>query len=229
MPMNFCVIKIGGSLISVSRDIVRGLGALSGDGEPFLIVPGGGAMADLVRGLYDEYHLSEETAHWMAILAMEEYGRLLADGTGAALTAEISRPASGVWVLLPYRPLLENDRELRHSWDYTSDAVAALVASRLKVDLVKATDVDGIFLHGRLADEVLAEELIGTETCIDQGSLRILMESGRSCLVLNGTDPDRFIAKLMAGEGGTLIRGRGVGRSGPDVRESLYPGIDQSR
>ncbi len=226
--MTFSVVKIGGSLISVARDIVRGLVALSTDDFSFLAVPGGGPMADLVRRLYDEYALSEDTAHWMAILAMEEYGRFLADGTGASLTYEISRPSSGFWVLLPYRPLMEEDRGIQHTWDYTSDAVAALVASRLKADLVKATDVEGVFLDGRLVDEIQAVDLMGRESCIDQGSLRILMKSGRSCLVLNGRDPDQFIANLRAGKGGTLIRGGGVGRCGPDVRESLYPGIDQS-
>jgi aspartokinase-like uncharacterized kinase len=226
--MTFCVIKIGGSLIEVSREIVRGLVSLSQEGGSFLVVPGGGPMADLVRDLFDRYHFSEETAHWMAVLAMEEYARFLADGTGADLTDEISRPDSGVRILLPYRPLMRDDRGLEHSWDYTSDSVAALVAARLSADLVKATDVEGVILEGEVAGEIRAEKLIGRETCIDQGALRILRRSGKSCLVLDGRDPNRFIANLRAGEGGTLIRGRSVGRSGPDVRESLYPGIDQS-
>jgi len=226
--MAFCVIKIGGSLIEVSRDIVRGLVDLSREGNVFLVIPGGGPMADLVRDLHQRYDLSEETAHWMAILAMEEYACFLADGTGASLTDDVSRPASGVWVLLPYRPLREDDRGLEHSWDYTSDSVAALVAWRLSTGLVKATDVDGVILKGGVEREIPVEDLIGRKTCIDQGALRILRRSGNSCLVLDGRDPERFIANLRARKGGTLIRGRGVGRSGPDVRESLYPGIDQS-
>ncbi len=227
-PMNFSIIKIGGSLIDVSRDIVRRLVSLSEEGVSFLVVPGGGPMADLVRDLSNRYDICEETAHWMAILAMEEYAFFLADRTGAALTDEIRRPGSGVWVLLPSRPLMRDDRELEHSWDYTSDSVAALVAWRLEADFVKATDVEGVILDGEIEEEISAESLIGKRTCIDQGALRILKSSGRSCLVLDGRDPDRFIARLKAGKGGTLIRGGGVGRSGPDVRESLYPRIDQS-
>ena len=205
--MTFCVVKIGGSLIEISRDIVEGLVSLSEGGDVFLVVPGGGPMADLVRGIYNRHHLSEETAHWMAILAMEEFGRFLADGTRAILTREISRPDSGVEILLPYIPLLRDDRGLEHTWEYTSDSVAALVAGRLSADLVKATDVDGVILDGRIAREVPADGLIGIETCIDQGSLRILKKYGRSCIVLDGRDPDRFIANLKAGKGGTLIRG----------------------
>lgn len=226
--MTFCIVKIGGSLIEVSRDVVRGLVSLSQEGDTFLVVPGGGPMADLVREIQQRYHISEDTAHWMAILAMEEYAHFLADGTGAELIDEISRPVSRVRVLLPYRPLMKDDRELLHTWDYTSDSVAALVAARLSADLVKATDVDGVILEGEVKREIPAEELIGKGTCIDQGALRILRRSGINCLVLDGRDPERFIASLKAGKGGTLIRGRGVGRSGPDVRESLYPGIDQS-
>jgi aspartokinase-like uncharacterized kinase len=205
--MAFCVIKIGGSLIDVSRDIVKGLVSLSQEGGAFLVVPGGGPMADLVREIHQRYRLSEETAHWMAILAMEEYAHFLADGTGAALTDEISRPVAGVRVLLPYRPLMRDDKGLEHRWDYTSDSVAALIAWRLAVDFVKATDVDGVILEGEVKREISAESLIGKDTCIDQGALRILRRSGRRCLVLDGRDPTRFIANLKTRRGGTLIRG----------------------
>jgi aspartokinase-like uncharacterized kinase len=205
--MTFCVVKIGGSLIGVSRDIMKGLVDLSRKGDAFLVVPGGGPMANLVRDLFDRYHMSEETAHWMAILAMEEYAHFLADGTGASLTDEISRPDSGVQILLPYRPLMQDDEGLEHTWDYTSDSVAALVAARLSADFVKATDVEGVILVGGVLDEIPAERLIGRKTCIDQGALRILRRSGKSCLVLDGRDPSRFIANLKAREGGTLIRG----------------------
>ncbi|MGB3944053.1 MAG: uridylate kinase [Methanothrix sp.] len=226
--MNFSIIKIGGSLIDVSRDIVRVLVSLSAGGRSFLVVPGGGPMADLVRELYDKYGLSDEAAHWMAILAMEEYAYFLADGTGAALTEEMRPPASGADVLLPSRPLMRDDRGLLRNWDYTSDSVAALVAQRLGADFIKVTDVEGVMLDGRIAAEIPAESLIGERTCVDQGALQILRSSGRSCLVMDGRVPDRFIANLKAGKGGTLIRGGGVDRSGPDVRESLYPRIDQS-
>jgi aspartokinase-like uncharacterized kinase len=202
--MPFYVMKLGGSLMPSARELVRALMALAEEDYSFLVVPGGGPMADLVREIFSRGDLSEEAAHWMAILAMEQYAYLLADGTGARLASEIRRP-SGVEVLLPYQVLQKDDRGLEHNWDYTSDSVAALVALRLDAPLIKATDVDGVILEGMVVREVSADHLRGIESCIDQGTLRLLQ--GRSIRVLNGTDPQRFVEALKSGEGGTIIRG----------------------
>jgi aspartokinase-like uncharacterized kinase len=177
---------------------------LSVRGYSFLVVPGGGPMADLVRELYNKGLISDEAAHWMAILAMEQYAYLLADGTRAVLTEEISQ-CEGLNLLLPYRALLKDDGGLEHSWEYTSDSVAALVASRLNADLIKATNVDGVITDGKVAKEVSGISLMGTKTCLDQGCIRLL--KGRSCWILNGTDPDKFVNSILAGEGGTIVKG----------------------
>lgn len=202
--MPFFVLKIGGSLIGSARNLMLRLIDLTSNGYSFLVVPGGGPMADLVRDIYSKMQVSEEAAHWMAILAMEQYAYLLADGTGAMLSQEIERCA-GLKVLLPYGALLENDEGLQHSWDYTSDSVAAIAAARLDADIIKATDVDGVILDGKLVEEICANDLIGRGTCIDEGALRLL--EGRRCWILNGSDPERFISMLKSGSGGTVIRG----------------------
>ena len=202
--MPFYVLKLGGSLMSVSRDLVRALLGLTAEGYSFLIIPGGGPMADLVRDLFSRYSISQEAAHWMAVLAMEQYAYFLADGTGAALTRAIQRPER-LEILLPYQALLEDDSGLRHSWDYTSDSIAALVAMRLNAPLIKATDVDGVIMDGQVMKEVQASALLGRETCVDQGTLRLL--KGRSCWVLCGLDPARFVSSLKEGMGGTVVKG----------------------
>ncbi len=193
--MRFYVLKIGGSLIDRAKEIVRGLQMLSRKGYGFLVVPGGGPMADLVRDLYVRDLVGDEASHWMAILAMEEYAYLLADGTDAELVDTIARSA-GVRILRPYRYLLTDDEGLEHSWDYTSDSVAALVACRLNADMIKATDVDGVQISGSVVPEIRASELRGIKSCIDQGSLRILSGCGRRCFVLNGSVPERLIAMI---------------------------------
>lgn len=206
--MSFCVIKLGGSLIGCARDLMRALCRLTEEGYSFLVVPGGGPMADLVRDLFSRQAISQEAAHWMAILAMEQYAYLLADGTGAKLTSVIQRPkGQDVEILLPYGALREDDSGLEHNWAYTSDSVATLVALRLEAPLIKATDVEGVILDGKVVEAASASDLMGRESCIDQGALRLLKESGRSCWVLNGSDPQRFVSALKKGEGGTIIKG----------------------
>ncbi|MDH7597583.1 MAG: uridylate kinase [Methanothrix sp.] len=193
--MRFYVVKIGGSLIGCAKEIVLRLSILAESGYGFLVVPGGGPMADLVRSLYNRGMVSDEAAHWMAVLAMEEYAYLLTDGTGAEPVDALSQ-SQGVRVLRPYRYLLENDRGLEHSWDYTSDAIAALVACRLGSDMIKVTDVDGVMISGRLVSAVRASELMGHRSCVDQGTLRIIESCGTRCFVLNGSVPDELIAMV---------------------------------
>lgn len=193
--MRFYVVKIGGSLIGCAKEIVYRLCDLSERGYGFLLVPGGGPMADLVRTLYNSGMVSDEAAHWMAVLAMEEFAYLLADRTGAELVDDPS-PSQGVRILRPYRYLLEDDSGLEHTWDYTSDSIAALVACRLRSDMIKVTDVDGVMISGKVVSEIRASELVGHQSCIDQGSLRIIESCGTRCFVLNGSVPAELIAMV---------------------------------
>jgi 5-(aminomethyl)-3-furanmethanol phosphate kinase len=208
--MPFYVLKMGGSLMTCARSLMSALLALAEEGYSFLVVPGGGPMADLVREIYSRGELSQEAAHWMSILAMEQYAYFLVDGNGDFLTREICRPKKdcGVQVLLPYQVLLKNDRGLLHNWDYTSDAVAALVAAQLSAPLIKATDVDGVMLDGKVVLEVPANCMLGRKSCVDQGTIKLLCGPlrGNSIWVLNGTDAQQFIRALESGEGGTIIK-----------------------
>jgi 5-(aminomethyl)-3-furanmethanol phosphate kinase len=214
--MPFYVLKLGGSLMPSARELVRALVSLAEEGYSFLVVPGGGPMADLVREIFSCGKLSQEAAHWMAILAMEQYAYFLADGTGAQLTCEIRRPQGNfnVEILLPYRAIEKENSglelELEHNWDYTSDSVAMIVASQLSAPLIKATDVDGVILDGKVVEEIPASSLLGFESCIDQGTLNLLCGrlKGRSVWVMSGTDPERFVMSLKKGKGGTVIKGQ---------------------
>jgi len=206
--MTFFLVKVGGSLLENARSLITGLCSLSGDGHGFMIVPGGGPMADLVRDLYARGLIDQEAAHWMAVLAMEQYAYLLSSGTGAVLTTSLQRVEDGVRVLLPYDLLREDDRGLQHSWDYTSDSIAALVALRLNVDFIKATDVDGVILDEEVIPEITATMLLGKETCIDQGTLKILISGRRNCRILRGSNPQEFARALFQKGGGTVIRGQ---------------------
>lgn len=138
------VVKVGGSLFPEAPGIAAGL---KGAGRPLLIVPGGGPFARLVRSM----HLPDEQAHWMAILAMDQFGWYLASA-GLHVTHELSLPR-GAEILLPYRVMRERD-PLPHSWDVTSDTIAAWVASELGLDLLILKSVDGIRGDGALVSRV---------------------------------------------------------------------------
>ena len=196
------IVKLGGSLIQSAKRIVRDLREYTNStGESILIVPGGSIFADTVR----KVNPSQEAAHWMAILAMEQYGYYLADGTDVKLIDRVEN-INETFILLPYN-LLKNNDELPHTWDVTSDTIAAWVALKLKARFIKLTDVDGIYLEGVLQDELKAKDLMGKETCVDAELPNFLMKHNMNCEIVNGNCPGRVINALKGNIIGTLIRG----------------------
>jgi aspartokinase-like uncharacterized kinase len=120
--------------------------ALAGAGRRhrLVVVPGGGRFADAVRRADRRYGLGSSAAHWMAILGMDQYGHLLADlAPGAMLVRSRRELAPGrLNVLLPAAWLRRAD-PLPHSWDVTSDSIAAWFARALharRLLLVKHED-----------------------------------------------------------------------------------------
>jgi aspartokinase-like uncharacterized kinase len=197
------VVKLGGSMIHSAGKLVNEILVYSkSNGEIILIVPGGSIFADTVR----KVNASEEASHWMAILAMEQYGYYLADGTGAPLIDSLEIPEMGAYILLPYNLLKKND-ELPHTWNVTSDTIAAWVASKLEARFIKVTDVDGIYLKGTLQNEIRAEELIGIETCVDAELPTFLMKNNMNCEIINGNCPGRVANAIKGNITGTLIKG----------------------
>ena len=138
------VVKVGGAL---ARDAVALRAwcaqlAVCGARHPLLVVPGGGAFADAVREHDERFGLRAETAHWMAILAMDQFGWALSELIPGAVRREDLGPvrAGVVSVLLPFAILRERD-PLPASWDVTADSIAAWVAGEAgagRLVLVKA-------------------------------------------------------------------------------------------
>ncbi|HJJ34386.1 MAG: uridylate kinase [Methanocorpusculum sp.] len=153
------VVKFGGSLMDKAGEILAEIP----DG-PILIVPGGGIFADFVRA----QGADDETSHWKAIDAMEIFGRFLST-FGYPVTRELTIPKEPS-ILLPKR-LLEKADPLPHTWDVTSDSIAAWIAgltgSRLLV--IKSTD----------SGEDLLDPVFGS----------LIAEYGVSAEILNGRVP----------------------------------------
>jgi len=184
------VVKIGGSLLQEAGSIVS---ILEGSGRPLLVVPGGGPFARLVRSM----SLPDEPAHWMAILAMDQFGWYMAAG-GIPVTHDLSLP-SRAEILLPYQVLRERD-PLPHTWDITSDTIAAWVASELGIDLLILKSVDGITRRGALVSRV-------TEP-----------------LTCNEVDPCLIPFALAHGVRTTILNGRAAGRVRDFLEGKKVPG-----
>ena len=143
-----CVVKVGGGLLANAAvfDAVLAAVAEAAQSRRVVVVPGGGPFADAVRGVDARFGLPDSAAHWMAVLAMDQYAHLIAARMAGA--AVIHRPceiaAGCIPVLAPYAWLRDVD-PLPHSWDVTSDSIAAWVAGRLgarRLILVKPPGVE---------------------------------------------------------------------------------------
>ena len=183
------VVKVGGGLLSRAGAFDRVTEALTAftRGRRVLIVPGGGPFADAVRQMFKRIKIGEDAAHWMAVLSMDQYAHALAARIpGAALLHEQADIAATIAagrlpVLAPYR-WLELADPLPHSWEVTSDSIAAWVAGALgarRLVLIKPARgetkklVDPLFLRTLPAG---VEHLIITAD--DLGQLDVVLDEG---------------------------------------------------
>ncbi|MDZ4142429.1 MAG: uridylate kinase [Methylotenera sp.] len=130
------VIKLGGSLLGAPElSCWLELAVKFGDGR-VVIVPGGGLFADSVREAQKMSNVSDAVAHQLALLAMDQYGLMLAGMNPALATAsselEISERGwqhRGI-VWLPSKMVLADD-SIEKNWEVTSDSLSAWLANRL--------------------------------------------------------------------------------------------------
>lgn len=155
--MRLVVLKLGGSLLlrpdlpSRLRKVLSEL-----EGVRRLIVVGGGTAADVVRDWSRIHQLPEESAHWLAVNSlsltrdliqrlMPELRKVVSPHEGERSWRESNAP-----LLLDIdsflRQLEPTDASpLPHTWDVTSDSIAAWAAARWSADellLLKSADLE---------------------------------------------------------------------------------------
>ena len=192
------IIKLGGSLLTKGREIAHCLSDYAKKNAlSFGIIPGGGPFTDEIKKHSDR--ISDDTAHWMAVLAMHQYGLFLADGElEIPLVESVDglKNAGHICIVLPYK-ILKDDDCLPHTWDVTSDTIAAFIARKLgEKSFIKVTDVDGILDEsGLLINRINVKELIGKEHkgCVDAELPRFLLQNRMSCVIVNGNVPERIL------------------------------------
>ncbi|MEM3437511.1 MAG: hypothetical protein QXP55_03105 [Nitrososphaerales archaeon] len=208
------IVKIGGSLAEDSISLFHLCNEINvlSKKYPIIIVPGGGKFADTVRYLYDKFKLSDEIAHKMAILAMDQYGLLLKDMMKEAILTYSLKNALKTSkrripsIILPSR-IIFSLNPLESSWRVTSDSISAFIASLLKAEnLILVKDVDGIFTtdpkksNARMFKNISANKLLKEKLgCVDEFLPRILIEKKLTCYVVNGKYPNR-IKSILEGK-----------------------------
>lgn len=163
------VVKLGGSLLG-SPELSNWLETLVriSDGK-VLIVPGGSLFADAVRQAQKITNIDNATAHHLALLAMDQYGLLLAGMHSKLVTAasELEIAERGwqhrciVW--LPSRMVMADETIIKN-WQVTSDSLSAWIAKKigaLQLVLVKSAVISGYQLTAevtRLQQQGMVDE-----------------------------------------------------------------------
>ena len=136
---------------------------------------------------------------------MHQYGFYLADGSGIAIVESMEglRNVVHIGVLLPYN-LLKDDDALPHTWNVTSDTIAAFVANKVgEKSFIKLTDVDGLMDDkGILVRQSHAKAMIKNAHtgCVDAELPLFLMQNEMSCTIVNGNFTERIIAVIEGKE-----------------------------
>jgi len=140
-PRPIVVAKVGGSLLDWPELPGRLADALDRWRDSRLILlAGGGAAADAVRALDRAHHLGDGPAHALALRALDLTAHALAAIVPVLDVVESPDDCGPVWragrlPVLAARRWLEAEeragRGLPHSWDVTSDSIAAYLACRL--------------------------------------------------------------------------------------------------
>ena len=141
--LSLIVIKVGGSLLECPRlhGVLEEVLAARSNAVPLLII-GGGATADVVRQWDRVHQLGDDTAHTLALKAMafnEELVLQLLPRTRRVHSREellqllnLPQPPGNAWPLMATETFLQQLEStprdaLPHSWDVTSDSIAAWV------------------------------------------------------------------------------------------------------
>ena len=141
------VVKFGGSLLTRSAwpdDLVALLTVL----EAPLLVIGGGPVVDGLRAIDAACPRPAALMHHLSIEAMRLTARIVAEAIGLPIVDSVASLPTGPAILEAAVWLKSNSSgcQLPHSWQVTSDSIAATVAAAIQRDLLLAKSVPPPYL-----------------------------------------------------------------------------------
>ena len=161
------VVKLGGSL-SQSDTLIKCLNSVEQNyaDRAVVIVPGGGAFADQVRLAQHRWQFGDNTAHRMAILAMQQMALLIkglkGDFSIARSVADIRKQLRLQKIVIWSPDIVELEcAAIKASWDITSDSLAAWLANALlarELILVKSVIIDVSLSLEQLAKQDIVDK-----------------------------------------------------------------------
>ena len=220
------VIRVGGSvvasppnsrLLSQHVDLLK---KLKGQGHEVVAVVGGGVLARDFIGVAGEMGLNESDKDWVAIfvsrlfalLFVMRLGDLGCGGVPVSIDEAVECFQRGKIVVMGgLKPGM------------TTDAVAAMIAERLKAGLlIKATDQEGIytkdpkeFPEATKVDEIGFEDLFalfekdkheaGIQQILDPVAVQVLQKSRIKTVVVSGFKPTNILLVMKGKKIGTTI------------------------
>ncbi len=186
------VLKIGGSLMG-SPDLKHWLEVIVeyGDGK-VVIVPGGGLFADSVREAQLISNVSDATAHHLALLAMDQYGLMLAGmNAGLATASSELEIAERGWqhrgiIWLPSKMVLADDK-LPKNWQVTSDSISAWLANKLGAEQLILVKSASLIAYQKAPPSKLFDDAM-----IDSNFISLIAGKNYQVHVLNKADYTLF-------------------------------------
>lgn len=189
------VVKLGGSLLG-SPELTRWLEILvKFSNGKIIIVPGGGLFANSVREAQQISNTSDAVAHQLALLAMDQFGILLAGMNSDLSTAssELEIAERGwqhrgiVW--LPSKMVLA-DESIPKNWQVTSDTLSAWLANKLGVEQLILVKSKSLIAYQEEAPNRL-QQLVDDEV-VDSQLINYIVGKGYQTWVLNKADYTLF-------------------------------------
>jgi uridylate kinase len=217
------VIRIGGSVIASppNVELMKAYGELlrklRSQGHEVAVVVGGGSLAREAIEWAKKMGLKEPDQDRVAVMASRLVAQLLASFLGLEEVPSSLRSAMammgryGIVVMGGLKPGM------------TTDSVAALLAERLRADvLVKATDQEGIYTKDprKYPDAVKIEEMTfqqleetmaetrhraGIHQIVDPEAVKLLKRCRIKTVIVNGFSPDNVSLVMEGRKIGTLI------------------------